>query len=223
MKIFWGTTEMLRLDHFAWWRDESVCLSASRAPCSVDLGRDGEQRKSTLYELCGERNGPMSVETRFLIERVVHREHGSWCGGAVVCTFQVIASHLATGRCTGDNWTLFLQLFSFACLLFFKMHNWVLTHMPTAGSIAPTRGKYASWKTEREGEIPLSYSAALRECVIVLLSLTTSPMLFSPLERKCLKLDSLVEAMLSLAKGGFVSILSGTLDAANWLASAVGL
>ncbi|UKZ88798.1 uncharacterized protein TrAFT101_004532 [Trichoderma asperellum] len=83
MKIFLGTTEMLRLDHFAWWRDESVCLSASRAPCSVDLGRDGEQRKSTLYELCGERNGPMSVETRFLIERVVHREHGSWCGGAV--------------------------------------------------------------------------------------------------------------------------------------------
>lgn len=74
--------------------------------------------------------------------------------------------------------------------------------MPTVGLIAPTRRKYASWKTAREGEIPLSYSAELRENVIVLLSLTTSPMLFSPLERKCLKFDSLVEAMLSLARGG---------------------
>lgn len=47
---------------------------------SLHLGRDGEeQQKSTLCEHCGETSeyGPMAVETRFLIERVVHREHGS--------------------------------------------------------------------------------------------------------------------------------------------------
>lgn len=57
-----------------------VCLSASSAPCSLSIWEEMEKsKKKASYASIVERreNGPMAVETRFLIERVVHREHGS--------------------------------------------------------------------------------------------------------------------------------------------------
>lgn len=35
----------------------------------------------------------MSVETRFLIERVVHREHGSWCSSMNISSYCVAFGH----------------------------------------------------------------------------------------------------------------------------------
>lgn len=91
---------------------------------------------------------------------------------AVVCTY-IPCCYIAFGHWPLDGGTtgpFSLSCFLLSACFFSKMHNWVLTHMPTASPVAPTRGKYASWKTAREGEIPLSYSAALYECVIVLLN-----------------------------------------------------
>jgi hypothetical protein len=73
----------------------------------------------------------------------------------------------------------------FASLIPFplEMHNWVLMHMPTASSIAPTRGKYVLYVGTHHGRLQekekylSDYSAVLYECVIVLLALTASPML----------------------------------------------